>query len=108
MGGESGPRNVSIIVHLEGGKVNCQFILYHCKRIGNTSKWVEERKWKATVKEEHDKTLGTLRGFDPGDPELLGHISPKLTKSLIQFIEKFDSLESKYSLSISSEKSNHK
>ena len=52
--GDSGSWDVHVSAHQQGGKVTCEFILYHCERRGNTSVWEEEDKWKAKVTQELD------------------------------------------------------
>lgn len=85
---EPAPRDVSITGHLEGGKVTCQFILYHCKRRGNVNIWEEEAKWEATIKDERDEPVGTLHSIAPSEPGISERLTPALTRLLMQFIEK--------------------
>ncbi len=86
--GESAPRDVFVTGHLEGGKVTCQFFLYHCKRRGTVNVWEEEAKWKATVKDERDEFVGILKGMEPSKLGIPEQAAPGLTRLLIQFIEK--------------------
>jgi len=85
---ELAPRDVSLTGHLEGGKVTCQFILYHCKRRGNVNIWEEEAKWEATIKDERDEPVGTLHSIDPAELGISERLTPALTRLLMQFIEK--------------------
>jgi hypothetical protein len=85
---EPAPRDISVVGHLEGGKVACQFILYHCKHRGAVNVWEEEAKWKATINDERDEPVGTLRSLDPSEPRILERLTPELTQLLMQFIEK--------------------
>ena len=85
---EAAPRDLSITGHLEGGKVTCQFILYHCKRRGNVNIWEEEAKWEATIKDERDEPVGTLHSIAPSEPGISERLTPALTRLLMQFIEK--------------------
>jgi len=87
LGEELAPRDVSLTGHLEGGKVTCQFILYHCKRRGNMNIWEEEAKWKATIKDERDEPVGILHSIDPAEPGISERLTPVLTRLLMQFIE---------------------
>jgi parallel beta-helix repeat protein len=64
-------QNVLITMHLVGGNVECEFVLKHCKRVGNVNKWVDERSWKVTVNEEIDERLGVLRNIDLEDQKNL-------------------------------------
>jgi hypothetical protein len=83
---EPAPRDVSIIGHLEGCKVTYKFILKRCKE---TRTWGEpEEEWEATIKEERDEPLGVLRDLDPTKPRIPEHLTPELTRLLMQFIEK--------------------
>jgi len=84
--GESAPRDISITGHLEGGKVSCQFILYHCKRRGKVNVWEEEAKWKATIKDECDVFVGTLRNLEPTEQGILKQV-PDMTRLLMLFIK---------------------
>ena len=84
---ELAPRDVSLTGHLEGGKVTCQFILYHCKRSGNVNIWEEEAKWEATIKDERDEPVGTLHSIAPSEPGISERLTPALTRLLMQFIE---------------------
>ena len=85
---ESASRDVSIVGHLEGGKVTFQFILYHCKRRGTVNIWEEEDKWKETVKDERDEPVGILRSLDPVEPEVPEWLALELTRLLMQLTEK--------------------
>lgn len=85
---ESVSRDVSIVGHLEGGKVTFQFILYHCKRRGTVNIWEEEDKWKETVKDERDEPVGILRSLDPVEPEVPEWLALELTRLLMQLTEK--------------------
>jgi hypothetical protein len=85
---ELSPRDVSLRGHLEGGKVTCQFILYHCKRRGNVNIWEEEAKWEATIKDERDELVGILHSIDPAELGIPEQVAPDLTRLLMQFIEK--------------------
>ncbi|HUV02702.1 MAG TPA: CARDB domain-containing protein [Desulfobacteria bacterium] len=82
------PRDLAIVGHLEGGKLTCQFTLYHCNRSGTENIWEEEAKWTAKIKDEHDEPVGTLRGLNPAEPEIPEELTAELTRLLIQFIEK--------------------
>ena len=86
--GETAPQDVSITGHLEGGKVTCQFILYHCKRRGNMNVWEEEEKWKATVEDKRDEPVGILGGLNPAEPKIPERLVSELTRLLTEFIEK--------------------
>lgn len=86
--GEPAPRDVSLVGYLEGGKVTCQFILYHCKHRGNVNVWEEEDKWKATIEDKRGEPMGTLRGVDPVEAKVPERLTPELTRLLMQFIEK--------------------
>lgn len=86
--GESAPQDVAVSGRLEGGKVTCQFILYHCKRRGNTNIWEEEEKWKAIVEDKRDEPVGVLGGLNPAEPEIPERLASELTELLMQFIEK--------------------
>ncbi|RCV63160.1 hypothetical protein C5S53_15565 [Methanophagales archaeon] len=85
---ELAPRDISVTGHLEGGKVTCQFILYHCKRSGTMNIWEEVAKWKATIADERDEPVGTLRSIDPAESMISERQTPALTRLLMQFIEK--------------------
>lgn len=85
---ELAPRDITITGHLGGGKVTCQFILYHCKRSGTMNIWEEEAKWKATIADERDKPVGTLHSIDPVESGISERLTPVLTRLLMQFIEK--------------------
>jgi hypothetical protein len=85
---ELAPRDISITGHLEGGKVTCQFILYHCKRSGTMNIWEEEAKWKATIADERDEPVGILHSIDPAESGISERLTPALTRLLMQFIEK--------------------
>jgi hypothetical protein len=80
--GERKPREVFIAGHLAGGKVTFQFILYHCRRRGSVNVWEEEAKWKATVDDERDEPVTTLRGPEPAE-----RVAAELTQQLMQFID---------------------
>jgi hypothetical protein len=86
--GESAARDVSIVAHLEGSQISCEFILYHCERKGSTTAWKEVDRWKKSMKDELDISIGTLCGLDPTDPAKEGKLVPEFTEMLIQFIEK--------------------
>jgi hypothetical protein len=86
---ESAPRDVSIVGHLEGSKVECQFILYHCERKGDLNDWTVEAKWKATIKHERDEPVGTLHSLDPLETEISERQTPVLIRLLMQFVEQF-------------------
>ena len=85
---EPAPRDVSIAGHLEGGKVTFQFILYHCKRIGNVNVWEKEDKWKATVEDKRDEPVGILRSLNPAEPSISEGLASELTQLLVRLIEK--------------------
>ncbi|MEA2053085.1 MAG: CARDB domain-containing protein [Euryarchaeota archaeon] len=85
---ELAPRDITITGHLGGGKVTCQFILYHCKRSGTMNIWEEEAKWKATIADERDEPVGTLHSIDPVESGISERLTPVLTRLLMQFIEK--------------------
>lgn len=85
---ELAPRDITITGHLRGGKVTCQFILYHCKRSGTMNMWEEEAKWKATIADERDEPVGTLHSIDPAESGISERLTPVLTRLLMQFIEK--------------------
>jgi hypothetical protein len=86
--GELSPRDIFVTGHMEGGKVTCRFILYHCKRRGTVNAWEEDAKWKATIKCERDEFVGTLRGMEPTELGIPEQVAPDLTRLLMQFIEK--------------------
>jgi len=86
--GEMAPKDVYISGHLVGGKVTCQFILYHCKRRGNMNVWEEEEKWKATMEEKRDEPVGMLGGLNPAEPKIPERLTSELTRLLTEFIEK--------------------
>jgi len=85
---EPTPRDVSIAAHLEGGKITCEFILYHCKRRGNVNVWEEQDKWKKTIVDKHDEPVGILRNLDPTEPRVPEQLAAKLTRLLMEFIQK--------------------
>jgi len=85
---EPTPRDVSIAAHLEGGKITCEFILYHCRRRGNVNVWEEQDKWKKTVVDKHDEPVGLLRSLDPTEPRVPEQLVAKLTRLLMEFIQK--------------------
>ena len=85
---ESASKDVFVTGHLEGGKVTCQFILYHCKRRGTVDVWAEEEKWKATIRSEHVEFVGTLQGMEPAEFGIPEQIESDLTWLLKMFIEK--------------------
>jgi len=85
---ELAPRDITITGHLGGGKVTCQFILYHCKRSGTMNMWEEEAKWKAMIADERDEPVGTLHSIDPVESGISERLTPVLTRLLMQFIEK--------------------
>ncbi len=87
--GEPAARDVSITGHLEGSKVDCQFILYHCERKGDLNDWMVEAKWNATITHERDEPMGTLHSFDPFENEISERQTPVLIRLLMQFVEKF-------------------
>jgi hypothetical protein len=87
--GEPAPRDVSIAGHLEGSKVECQFILYHCERKGDLNDWTVEAKWNATITHERDELVGMLTNLDPFETEISERQTPVLIRLLMQFIEKF-------------------
>ena len=86
--GETAPQDVDISGHLVGGKVTCQFILYHCKRRGNMNVWEEEEKWKATVEDKRDEHVGMLGGLNPAEPKIPERLVSELNRLLTEFIEK--------------------
>ena len=86
--GETALRDISIIGHLAGDKVTCQFTRYHCKRRGDVSMWVEEKKWKGSIENKREERVGILRNLDPTDREILKKNVPGLTRFLMRFIEK--------------------
>lgn len=86
--GEESSRDISIAGHLQGGKVTCQFILYHCKRRGTTNVWEEEDKWKATLEEKRDEPVGLLHALYSAEPNTAERLKPELVRFLTQFIEK--------------------
>ncbi len=88
MHGEAAPRDVSVTGHLGGGKATCKFILRHCRRRGNVNTWEKEGEWKATVADERDEPVGTLRSLDPTEPGIPERLAPELTRLLVQFIDK--------------------
>lgn len=96
--------DVLITINLVGGNVECEFILKHCKPVGAVNKWVDERSWKVTLKEELDERLGLLRNIDLDDEQNLKRNIAALTKMILKFINRYDSIDSKYKLSISTEK----
>jgi hypothetical protein len=53
---ESEDAAVSIEAHLEGGKVECKFIVYRC----NHGTWEKEDEWKAEVEDERDEYAADL------------------------------------------------
>jgi hypothetical protein len=81
-------RDLAIVGHLEGGKLTCQFTLYHCNRSGTENIWEEEATWTAKIKDEHDEPVGTLRGLNPAEPQIPEQLTAELIRLLIQFIEK--------------------
>jgi hypothetical protein len=85
---EPTPRDLVIVGHLEGGKLTCRFILYHCNRRGTENIWEEEAKWTAKIKDEHDEPVGTLHGLNPAEPEIPEQLTTELIRLLIPFIEK--------------------
>lgn len=85
--GESAARDVSITAHLEGGQVSCEFILYHCRRKGTTTAWKEVDRWKKSMKDQRDISIGTLCALDPTDPAMEGKLVPQVTQLLMQFVE---------------------
>jgi hypothetical protein len=87
--GEPAARDVSIAGHLEGSKVDCQFILYHCEHKGDLNDWTVEAKWKATITHERDELVGTLTNLDPLETEISERQTPVLIRLLMQFVEKF-------------------
>lgn len=84
---EAAVRDISISGHLAGGKAKVQFILYHCVQTGTEAVWEEEDKWKATVKDDRDEAIVTLAALDPEVPDQDTSIRPKLSQSLVQFVE---------------------
>jgi uncharacterized coiled-coil protein SlyX len=82
-------RDLALVGHLEGGKLTCKFILYHCIQSGTGTVWKEEDTWTAKLKDEHDEPVGTLYGLNPADPEIPEQLTTELTRLLMQFIEKF-------------------
>ena len=86
--GESAPRDVFVTGHLEGGKVTCQFILYHCKRRGTVNVWEEDAKWEAKIKDERDEFVGIIGSMEPTELRIPEQVEPDLTRLLMQFIEK--------------------
>ncbi len=50
--------------------------------------WKEEDKWKATVKDKRDETVGVLSRLDPTEPKLSEKLVLELTRLLTRFIEK--------------------
>jgi hypothetical protein len=86
--GETAPQDVDISGHLVGGKVTCQFILYHCERRGNVNVWEEEEKWKATVEDKRDEPVGILGGVNPAEPKVPEKLVSELIGLLTGFIEK--------------------
>lgn len=88
LGGEPAPNDVPIFGHLQGGRVTCQFILYHCRRKGIVDVWEEEDKWQATINDERDEHVGSLRGRDLAGPGVTERMAPEMTKLIMQFIER--------------------
>ncbi len=86
--GEPAPRDVRIVGHIVGGKAECQFVLYHCKRRGDVNVWEEEDKWKATVEDERDEAVGALPGLAPAEPSTPERLAGELARMLMRFIEK--------------------
>jgi len=84
--GKHGPLNIEFIVHLEGGKATCQFTLYHCRRRGNASFWEEEDKWKMTVQDKCDRSLGALRVLEAGKNKASEGFTGEVTQLLMRFI----------------------
>lgn len=85
---ESAPGDIYVTGHLEGGKVICQFMLYHCKRSGTVNVWEEVAKWKAKIKDERNEFLGTLRDMESTEQGIPEQVASDLTRLLMQFIEK--------------------
>jgi len=83
---EKVPQHVSILAHLEGGKVTSQFILYQRKQRRNVNVWEEEDKWEATIDYKHDELVGTLHRLDPIDPNL-SERQAELVGLLMKFME---------------------
>ena len=85
---EKTARNVSIIGHLEGGKVKCKFILYHCKRKDKKNTWKEENKWMATIKDESNEPVGSLLGLVSTKPKMHKRMEQQLIRLILHFIKK--------------------
>ena len=85
---KGGVQDVSIDGHLRGGRVTCQFVLYHCKRKGDVNFWEEEKTWKATVKDERKEPVTVLYGLNPNEPTIPERLLPELAQSLTQFVMK--------------------
>lgn len=85
---QTGLLDISIVAYLEGGRVTCEFTLYHCKRKGRDTFWDEEDKWTAVVKDERDEPIGTLRLIDPAVQETRAQRAGELTGLLMQFLER--------------------
>ncbi len=88
LAGEPATRDVSISGHLEGDKVTCQFVLYHCRRRGTVGVWEEEDRWKATTKDKCEEPVGTLRSLNPAEPQMPERLAPELARMMMQFIKK--------------------
>ncbi len=85
---ETAPHDVFVGAHLAGAKVPFQFILYHCRRVGDANVWVEKDRWKATVADERDEPVAAIRSLDAAEPKMAERVTPELTRSLMEFVEK--------------------
>jgi len=81
-------RDVSVFVHIEGGKVTCQFTRYHCKRRGELSTSEKEDEWKATVKDNYDEHIGGFVGPVPSELEALERFTSDFAQMLAVFVRK--------------------
>jgi hypothetical protein len=67
-------RDADIAAQLEGGKLTCKFVLYHCERVKGESVWQEEKEWTATLTDKSEFPIAALRSLTPteGLPDTVG------------------------------------
>jgi hypothetical protein len=78
--------DVAIVARLTGSEVEFEFTLYRCKKKGAVNAWEEEDSWKASIEDERDTPIATLRELSAASFSSSEHSFVELTKQLNEFI----------------------
>jgi hypothetical protein len=79
--------DLSVTAHLKGGKVTCEFFLYHCKHRRGRNVWVEKDKWKAKVEDKRDEQFLKISKANISQPEFVDVYARKVIESLVHLVE---------------------